>query len=158
MKITDLIDRMGFVTALKGKDKKSVLLELVKAAKVASGAKRFPYQEVRQAVLEREKMATTGIGNGIAVPHARTSAVSKLTVVVGRSREGVAFDAIDGERVHLFFLVLGPPASENYAEAIRTIMETIRKENVRKFLMNAESAKEMEEILKDSESTLQVTP
>src|SRR5512139_3832854 len=105
MKITDYLKEDGVIPDLQGMDKLSVLKEL-------SRVLVKPYQsplaeEITQAVLNREKLSPTGIGEGIAIPHGRLKRLEDFIVSFGRSIKGIDFDSIDYKPAHLFFLVMG---------------------------------------------------
>jgi len=88
-------------------EKPDVLRELVQI--LVSAGKINDLETVLQALLKRESLQSTGLESGIAVPHAKTPVVSKLTLAIGISKEGINFDAIDKKPSHLFFLLLSPP-------------------------------------------------
>jgi mannitol/fructose-specific phosphotransferase system IIA component (Ntr-type) len=96
---------------------------------------------------------STGIGFGVAIPHARSSAVQELTLVCGVSREPIPFDSIDGEPVRLFFLIVGPEASAGqHVKVLSRIARLVRRENVRERLSGAQTPTEFYETLLDLES------
>jgi mannitol/fructose-specific phosphotransferase system IIA component (Ntr-type) len=96
---------------------------------------------------------STGIGFGVAIPHARSSAVSQLTLVCGVSPEPVPFDSIDGEPVRLFFLIVGPESSAGqHVKVLSRIARLVRRENLRELLCKARTADEFYEALLDAES------
>lgn len=158
MRISDLIPKKAILPELKAKDKTSVVTELVRAVKAAgAGSSRFSVSEVTQAILEREKLGSTGIGRGVAVPHAKSKHLSKVIGALGRAKNGVPFDAIDGEPVDLFFLILSPEnASEEYHQALQSVMTLLKKASFMGFLRNAKSVKDIEEILRDAEEPIKV--
>lgn len=159
MKITEFISRKSIIADVKAKDKKAVVLELVKSIKSAYGLTKLPVNDVANAVMEREKVGSTGIGRGIALPHAKCSQVSKLVGAFGRSVSGIPFEAVDGEPVHLVFLILAPDKkdfTEAYHKSIQLIMEGVRVGNFCSFLKGAKSVKDLEEVFKDSEELIKV--
>ena len=95
--------------------------------------------EVIRGVMKRERLGSTGIGAGLAMPHVKQSPdVPRMMGVFGRSEEGIEFDAVDGERVHLFFLLLSPPGDPGqHLEALKLLASLTRDENFRKFLRSA---------------------
>lgn len=157
MKLTDFISRKTIVPELKAKDKKGAIVELVRAVKSTAAGQKIAVSEVTQAILEREKLGSTGIGRGIAVPHAKCRQIGKVVGALGRSRQGISFDAIDGEPVHLLFLILSPPnAAERYHRALQTVMHAVKKNSFCNFLRKAKALKELEEVLRDAEEPIQV--
>ncbi len=99
-----------FIANLKAKNKEQAISELLDLFV------KEKYIRNREIVLEmlhqREKLGSTGIGKGVAIPHGRTTAASNVLIAYGKSEAGINFDAIDGKPVHLFFMVIAPPNDE----------------------------------------------
>lgn len=131
---------------LKALNKKSVLEEL--CVPVVSA-----YPEVEQSVLldvlkEREKLGSTGIGDGVAIPHGKLSVLDNIVLVFGRSKAGVDFDALDGKPTHLFFMVLAPENSASiHLKTLGHISRLLKSQVVRKELMNAKDAAQILSII-----------
>ncbi|MCK9462906.1 MAG: PTS sugar transporter subunit IIA [Proteobacteria bacterium] len=106
MNLTDFISERSVSCELVSTDKKRVLAEL--SALLAAGSRGVRDEEIVEILEERERVATTGIGGGVAIPHGKAPGIPRLVAAVGVSREGVPFDAIDGEDVHIFVAVLSP--------------------------------------------------
>lgn len=104
MKLSELLDESVITAELEGEDKEEVFAELVELL-VRAGRLR-DRDGALEAILAREDMATTGIGNGIAVPHGKHPSVTALTGALGISTAGIDYDAADGNPVHVVFLVL----------------------------------------------------
>jgi mannitol/fructose-specific phosphotransferase system IIA component (Ntr-type) len=131
------------------RDKKSVIAELTRHLTERSGA---DFAEVLGAVEEREAVLSTGIGFGVAIPHARSPAVRELSLVCGVSPTPVSFDSIDGEPVRLFFLIVGPEASAGqHVKVLSRIARLVRRENLRQRLCEAATPEEFYTILLDAE-------
>jgi mannitol/fructose-specific phosphotransferase system IIA component (Ntr-type) len=157
MKVLDFISRKAIAADLKAKDKKGAVTELVKAIKSCSGCGRVSVAELTNAILEREKLGSTGIGRGVAVPHAKSRGITKVMGAFGRSKKGIPFDSIDGEPVHLVFLILSPlDASDRYHKALQSIMHLVKKNSFLNFLHNAKGVKDLEEVLRDAEEPVKV--
>lgn len=135
--LLSFLDPELFIPNLPKGDKASTLTTLVQHLK-AKGRISFE-QVVLNALMTRENMGSTGIGNGIAIPHSRTLVANKLTVLAARSIEGIDFDAMDGQPVHLIFLILAPPQEQNnqYLPLLGRLVETLREASVRKKLLSA---------------------
>ncbi len=104
------------------------------------------------ALCERERLGSTGIGYGIAIPHARTDAVRNIVMLFGRSAQGVEFGAMDGKPVHLFFMIASPPAaSGEYLKVLARLASLLKEEDFRKKLMGAENCKDILSILRNGE-------
>src|SRR5690606_36915329 len=94
----------------------------------------------KQAILAREEQSTTGIGDGIAIPHAKTSAVKEPAVAFGRTKTGADFDSLDGKPAHLFFMIAAPEGANNtHLEVLSRLSSILIKEEVREKLMTAET-------------------
>jgi fructose-specific phosphotransferase system IIA component len=108
--------------------------------------------DVLRAVREREAVLSTGIGNGVAIPHGKSGAVPDLRMAAGLTREPVDFDALDGEPVRLFFLLVGPEAAAGaHIKALSRISRLLRRDDVRDRLIAARSADEFCAILREAE-------
>lgn len=108
MKILDNLKAEAIIADLQATDKKGVLQELTS---VLAQISEVDQEEMVRVLLERERLGSTGIGGGIAIPHGKMRSLSSLLMGFGRSRGGVDFDAMDGKRTHLFFLLLAPENS-----------------------------------------------
>lgn len=104
------------------------------------------------SVLEREKVGSTGIGKGIAIPHSRTSTVRDVVIAIGRSKAGIEFDALDNRPVHLIFLIAAPIESGGlYLKALARLSRLLRYQEFRGELMEAESVDEIMKIISAEE-------
>jgi nitrogen PTS system EIIA component len=111
------------------------------------------HDEVLDAVLEREAVQSTGIGFGVAIPHGRCPAVRELSMVAGVSPAPVAFDAIDGDPVRLFFLIVGPEASAGlHVKILSRIARLVRRDAVRQQLLEATTPDAFYNVLLDAEA------
>jgi PTS system nitrogen regulatory IIA component len=148
--LTDLLTPDRVLVPLSARDKTGIISELTRHLIKHSGGS---YPEVLAAVEEREAVLSTGIGFGVAIPHARSSAVSELTLVAGVSPEPVAFDSIDGEPVRLFFLIVGPESSAGeHVKILSRIARLVRREILREQLCEAHTPDEFYTALLDAES------
>jgi len=106
IKLPDLLKEKYIELDLKEKEKTKLIAELVdiaaKPSRIKDGKTLF------KAILEREKLGSTAIGSGIAIPHAKIRGIKKPLLILGRSAEGVDFDALDGEKTYLFFMLISP--------------------------------------------------
>jgi PTS system fructose-specific IIA component len=108
---------------------------------------------VLQAVEEREGVLSTGIGFGVAIPHARSSAVPELSVVGGLSPVPVPYDSIDGDPVRLFFLIVGPEAAAGqHVKVLSRIARLVRRDTLRQQLCQSGTADEFYSALLDAEA------
>jgi mannitol/fructose-specific phosphotransferase system IIA component (Ntr-type) len=106
MKIIDFLSKKAITADLKSAKKDEVLREIVDMLIAAGDIDKANRTKVIDALMERVSLGSTAIGQGIAIPHAKTDAVSKLVGAFALSRKGVDFDSLDGEPVYIFFLLL----------------------------------------------------
>ena len=131
---------------LKGKTKNEIIEELVNLASRSKLVK--DKDEVLKAVLEREKLVTTGVGYGVAFPHAKTKAIKGIVIAFGRSKSGIDFDAMDKKPVHLFFLIAAPEdAIGAHLNVMARLSYLMKSEKNRDVLMKISSPKELLELL-----------
>lgn len=157
MKLTEFVSKKAIIPNLKAKDKKSAIQELVQAMRKTYDGERFVTAEIVDAIIQREKIGSTGVGNGVGVPHAKLDSIKNVIGAFGRSSAGLDFNAVDGEKVHLVFLILAAPSkSEGYLQALQKVMTAIKRPNVVKFLKRAKSAKDIDEIFREIEEVAPV--
>lgn len=153
MKITDLLKIETIIEELSAGTKRDVLIELAKVIPATDLSHDFDY--VINVLLEREKLGTTGIGDGIAIPHGKVSGLNDLIMSFGRSRSGIDFNAMDGKPVHLFFLLLAPENSAGqHLKALAKISRMLKDVSFRQRLLQAASSEEIYRSIleKDQES------
>jgi PTS system nitrogen regulatory IIA component len=109
MKIVDLIKRDMVVPALEATDKRGILEEL--AAYMSAHHSRIDRAALAKVLIEREQLASTAIGEGVAIPHGKLGAVGEIVACLGRARGGVEFDSMDGQPTYLFFVLVAPESS-----------------------------------------------
>jgi nitrogen PTS system EIIA component len=137
--LSDLLTLERVKVPLASRTKDDVLRELVQIAMPSAGP--IALESTVSAVLERERLGSTGIGSGIAIPHGRTSDVDATLLAAGVSPHPIDFDALDGRPVSLFFLLLGPESAAGaHVRALGRISRILRHENVRADLMESTSA------------------
>jgi PTS system nitrogen regulatory IIA component len=150
MKIMDYLEEEWVISDLKGTDKPSILKELssvlIKPCEVVS------VEELLQVLLDREKLGSTGIGEGIAIPHGRLKKLKRFFISFGRSMKGVDFDSIDRNPSRLFFLVMAPENSavENL-KLLSRIVTLLKDASFKKQLMGASSRMELFRIITEED-------
>ncbi len=150
IKLVDYLQENWVISDLKGTDKRSILKELsgvlVKPCKVPSE------EELLEVLLERERLGSTGIGEGIAIPHGRLKKLKGFFISFGRSVKGVDFDSIDHKPSHLFFLVMAPENSavENL-KLLGRIVQLLKDASFKKHLVGARSQKELFQIISEED-------
>lgn len=149
MRLADLLSPERVRVPLRASDKLGVLRELTELAMHRGDG---TVEEVLHAVLAREAALTTGIGRGVAVPHAQSDAVEELTLAAGTTRTPLPFDALDGLPVRLFFLLVGPvSAGGQHVKVLSRISRLVRREAFRTKLLEARDAVEFCRFLADAE-------
>ena len=142
MKLSELTDEEYILPELTAKDKKGVLEELVDAL-----VKREPSIDKKALVkvlLERERLGSTGIGDGVAIPHGKFHGITHPIIAFGRSRKGLDFESMDGEPVFLFFLLVAPENSASiHLKALAKIAKILKNSAFRKLLIGAPGKKEL---------------
>jgi len=147
MSLIDLVTKKIVKIPLESKDKPDALRELVRILKDAEEIDDF--DTVLQAVQDREDKQSTGLQDGIAVPHCKTAAVASLKFAIGIAPQGIDFDSMDGEPSKLFFLLLAPPGQAGpHVEALAEIAKLAGSKAFCRALTNATSAQEVVELIK----------
>lgn len=150
MKITDLLSLKTMEMNLKAKGKDEVLDELI-ALLVGAGVVNEP-RRFKEAILEREAQGTTGIGNGIAIPHAKTSAAIRPALAFGKSQDGVPFDSLDGNPAHLIFMIAVPEGEHNlHLEALSKLARLLMHDEFTNGLLNAKTKEEVLALINETE-------
>jgi PTS system nitrogen regulatory IIA component len=141
MRILDSLKEEAIVSELKATDKKGVLEQLTNAVAKASEVNQ---EEIVRVLLERERLGSTGIGGGIAIPHGKSKSLNSLLVGFGRSFEGVDFEAMDGKPAHLFFLLMAPEDSTGaHLRMLARISRLLKDSTFRQRLMTAGDQREL---------------
>ena len=136
MRLSDILEENNIIPDLKAKDKKGVLEELAEA--IASRQPSLDKNSLVRVLLERERLGSTGIGDGVAIPHGKFSGVMQPIISFGRSRKGLDFDSMDGEPAFLFFLLVAPENSASiHLKALAKIAKILKNSAFRKVLMEA---------------------
>ncbi|MHB9097656.1 MAG: PTS sugar transporter subunit IIA [Syntrophales bacterium] len=153
MKITEMLRKEFILEELKAGNKRDTLAEL--SGVFAKGEFRVDPEAMLHVLLEREKLGSTGIGDGIAIPHGKLAGLDEMVIAFGRSREGIDFEAMDGKPAHLFFLLMAPANSAGqHLKALAKISRMMKDEVFRRNLLEAKRHDELVRIIaeKDEES------
>ncbi len=147
MKLSDLFNEQNIVLNVEPGPKKDLLERILKYLDAKDLIR--DYDHVLRDVIEREKVMSTGIGNGVAIPHAYTDGVDQLVAGFFRTRTGVDFDALDGEDVDLFFIILGPKASRrDHIKILAKISRLLNHENFREELRKTAGVEDVLNVFK----------
>ncbi len=137
MKITTILPTAAVVAQLQATDKAGVLTELSQA--LAGAVDGVAEHDILHALLEREKLGSTSIGRGVAIPHAKMDGLPRMFAAFGRSSRGIAFDSPDGRPTYLFFLLLAPGQElNNYLAALDRVSKLMWREENRQALLSAD--------------------
>lgn len=150
MNVLDFLSEETIQIGLQAKTKFEALEELVD---VLVKAKRVTDRKAAiQTLLDREELGSTGVGQGVAIPHGKTDIVKELVGALGISKSGIAFEALDGEPVHLFFLLLAPNgAGGAHLKALARISSLLKDKHIRRALMSADHKETILEIIRQEE-------
>ncbi|MBE7101593.1 PTS fructose transporter subunit IIC [Bacillus cereus] len=151
MKITELLKRDTVIMNLTALNKEAVIDELVEKL---SGANRLNSKaEFKEAILKRESQSTTGIGEGIAIPHAKTKAVKRPSICFGRSVSGINYESLDGQPAHLFFMIAASEGANNtHLETLSRLSTLLMDEGFRKQLLEAKDEDELLRLFDEKEN------
>ena len=151
MKIVDLIRREMIVPTLAAKDKRGLLEEL--AAHVASQNAKIDRANLARVLIEREGLASTAIGEGVAIPHGKLAAVGEIVACLGRAPGGVDFDSMDGQPTFLFFVLIAPENSTGaHLKALARISRVFKDAEFRRRLLAAPDAEAMYRVVAEEDA------
>ncbi|MEW6517010.1 MAG: PTS sugar transporter subunit IIA [candidate division FCPU426 bacterium] len=150
MRIMDFLSEKNITVDLKAKNKKDAIEELVDLLVGSSGVS--DKKKMVQILLEREELGSTGIGQGIAIPHGKSDTVKELTAAFGLSKNGVPFDALDGELVYIFVLLVAPEGTAGaHLKALARISQLLKDKYIRRKLLSAQNTAEVVKIIQEEE-------
>ena len=150
MKILDYLREDWIIPDLKATDKSSVLRELSRA--LVEPCEVGSVEDLVRVLQEREKLESTGIGEGIAIPHGRLKELKSFFISFGRSAHGIDFDSSDGKSCHLFFLVMAPENSAvNNLKLLGRIVTLLKDASFKKRLLDASSRRELYEYITEED-------
>ncbi len=151
MKISEILEKNGIKIGLTSTDKESVLKELVEVLGQIENIGEP--KSIVKALLERENLGSTGIGQGIAIPHGKTDKVNRLIAVLGVSEQGVNFDALDGELVYIFFLLVAPKDTAGpHLKALAQISRLLRDSYFCQLIRRAKTPEDIYKLIQNEEN------
>lgn len=152
MNIQDMLKKEFIIENLKSRTKKEVLVEL--ADVFSHGDTGLDRDTLIEVLLEREKLGSTGIGDGIAIPHGKLAGLEKLIISFGKSATGVDFDSLDGRPVYIFFLLLAPENSAGqHLKALARISRMLKDVSFRESLLKAETSEDAYNLIIEKDET-----
>ena len=150
MKLTDILRKEYIIPSLKGTTKEEcirAMIDVLAENKVVTNRDR-----IYEAVMAREEIMTTGVGNGIAIPHCKDSSTTEFAVALGITENSIDFDAIDGNPVHIIFLLVGPESQPGmHIKLLSRISRLMSKEDVRDQLLKLKTSDEIFNLLVSEE-------
>lgn len=150
MKVLDILDSSSVSLELKSQTKEDALAELCQL--LGANAKVKDAAAVVNSLMEREKLGSTGIGQGVAIPHGKSESASGLVAALGVSRRGVQFGSLDGEPVHLIFLLVAPPDSGGlHLKALARISRLLKDKFFRQALKEARTVEEVIKVIQEED-------
>lgn len=156
MKVSEILSKEFIIAELNSTDKESAINELIDLLKNDSRVEDI--EKVRQAVLDREKIMSTGVGKGFAIPHGKTDSVKEIIAAFGRKKDGIDYDALDGNPVNLIFLLVGRDTMISaHIKLLSRVSRMMNKDDFRSRLLNAETSEEiMNVFLEEEKSYLEI--
>jgi len=150
MKILDILPKKTIVPDLEGRTKKQVLEELIEA--MLGEMPELDRDRLMAVLLERERLGSTGIGDGIAIPHGKIKDLDRLLLSFGKSSRGVDFESMDGKPVHLFFLLVAPENCTGiHLRALARIARMLKNAPVRKRLISVNTQDEIYAVIQQED-------
>ncbi|MFY9254914.1 MAG: PTS sugar transporter subunit IIA [Fuerstiella sp.] len=154
MKLTDFVVKSAIVPDLKATSKEDVIREMVASLKNSGNIKAEDENAVVEAILKREELGSTGIGNGVAVPHTKHPSADQLVATVAISRGGVDFSSLDGESVFILFLLVSPPDRPgDHLRGLENISRHLRSQDFCNFLKQSKTTADIWELLTEADSS-----
>ncbi len=150
MKILDVLQLETIIPELTSRDKKGILEELAAPISDITGIR---HSDLVRVLMEREQLGSTGIGDGIGIPHGKIASMDRMMVGFGMSRQGVDFDSLDGRPAHIFFVLVTPEQSTGqHLKLLARLSKLLKSDLFRKKLMTASSRDEIYTIIHNEDS------
>lgn len=153
MILADAITSDCVTSDLKSTDKAEVIDEL--STNLSNNIANINREDILSAILEREKLGSTGIGYGVAIPHGKVEGIDRVYIAFGRSKGGIDFDSMDNRPAHLFFLIVAPANSTaSHLKTLASISELLKEEDFRSKLLKAKDAKDIYNVIIEGEKLI----
>ena len=153
MKLCDFVVAEAIVPELEAGTKEEAIRAMVGSLRTAGSVKAEDEEGIVAAILKREELGSTGIGNGVAVPHTKHASVDKLVATVALARGGVDFSSLDGEPVYILFLLVSPPDRPgDHLRGLENISRHLRNQNFCKFLRQSKTKDAILELLREADN------
>lgn len=153
MKLSDFVVPDAIVPDLKVESKEAAIRAMVEGLKNSGSIQPEEAEHIVTAILKREELGSTGIGNGVAVPHTKHPSVDHLIATVALAKDGVDFASLDGEAVYILFLLVSPPDRPgDHLRALETISRHLRSQNFCNFLRQAKTKEDVIGLLQEADN------
>jgi len=150
MKILDILNEDCIIPELRSHNKREVLEELTGVLSISKA--NLDKEALVSVLLERERLGSTGIGDGIAIPHGKIQDLDELILSFGRSTLGIEFDSMDGRPTHLFFLLIAPENSAGiHLRALAKISRLLKSAHFRQRLLEARDREEIFQVIQEED-------
>jgi len=153
MKLLDIVVPNAILPDLGSSQRDDAIAEMIDALVAAGALSPGLKDEFIKAIIKREKRGSTGFGHGVAVPHVKHAAISKMAVAIGISRSGIEFNALDKQPVYSVFLLLSPEDKpEDHLDAMEAIFGNLSQETFRRFLRQASTVEDVVTLLEEADA------
>jgi nitrogen PTS system EIIA component len=153
MKLCDFVISDAILPDLQVDSKEAAIRAMVESLKTVGTLTAADSEGIVAAILKREELGSTGIGNGVAVPHTKHGSVDRLVATVAISKSGVDFQSLDSEPVHILFLLVSPPDRPgDHLRGLENISRHLRNQNFCKFLLQSKTAADVFELLREADN------
>ncbi|MEP0861335.1 MAG: PTS sugar transporter subunit IIA [Ignavibacterium sp.] len=154
MKVTEILTKEFIICELSSSDKEEAISELIELFN--NDPRVLNLDKVKEAVFEREKIMSTGVGKGFAIPHGKTDAVTEIIAAFGRKSDGIDYDALDGNPVNLVFLLVGKETTISaHIKLLSRISRMMNKDDFRQRLLSAGTSEEIFNVFLEEEKNYQ---
>jgi mannitol/fructose-specific phosphotransferase system IIA component (Ntr-type) len=152
MRMSDFVVREAIVPDLTATTKEAVIREMVESLRTAGQFKSGDPEDVIRAILKRELLGSTGIGRGVAIPHTKHTSADRLVGTVALSRNGVSFESLDGEPVHVFVLLVSPQDRPgDHLRALENVSRRLRDDSFVRALRSATTREQIWSLLEEAD-------
>lgn len=151
MKISEILSDEGIEVDLKASSKEEIIQELI--AILARGWSLDNIEEIKSAIFEREKLSSTGLSNGIAIPHAKVTGMPKIIGALGLSKKGIDFHSLDKKPSHIFFILVSPRDDHgDHVKTLSNLTKLVKEEKDRQMFLSCQNAAELLNFIKQKEN------
>ncbi len=153
MKLCDFVVPDAIIPDLTASTKEEAIRAMVASLTESGSIPADQSESIAAAILKREELGSTGIGNGVAVPHSKHPSIDKLVATVALAKNGVDFASLDGEPVYILFLLVSPPDRPgDHLRGLENISRHLRNQNFCKFLRQSKTREDIVELLREADN------